>query len=892
MDNIFQLFTSPHTLIFARALSLIGKFYMLVYVLYKGNKFKKNTFLIIYLSCILVAELVVETAWITYILRRFYFQHLDPRFIGFFVRMAWMFELGKCQYLGLFIEKLADRKAKISLCQRLFLFLTFLFTLGFILISFLSFNSPHPNKYTMLLCQLATFYAIILIGWPTIRVIKEKLYKPGLPKILKKQLLILSKFLMFPYILCQVLELIFLDLPIHLYIATLLSAPLLTFAIFYSLRKVMGLRFLNFENHVQLGYNLNPVDNFKKALEMLGHSTSFKELNHITQQFFKDEFRLPLNRVSLRVRMNNSESKNEAPTVTDALVENFIASSSSKLASLGLFVKKQRIIIADEIAFSNFYEEDLVAQNVSLFMDQIDADIFLPIFDHDILVAYIVVERNARAYEFFTSTERDQMMLFGSYLANIINLLHNRDLERIIQQEKQLHEELYKKHQEINQYKESIRSFLRDAQQRKIGIIFYKNRRFIWGNQDAKELIGVDLNQQSGHPLSLELHKIVQKVENYKTTQSQFAKSPDGTRLVISALPHIEKNTIIFTVSYPEISDVIKQQLDLLNNPSEWDYLLYLETTQSGQLINQLIPGSGAVLLNFKIELLKMALSNKALLLEIPEDDLRATVEILHHISLRQTLQSLVLSEPDKGLETAIQIFGMNHMLEHEESGPAFLEKLNNIGTLFVKNIHFLSIEAQETLAEFIKYGHYRNVRCDKKIISNVRIICSTNQDLGRLVTEGKFSERLFFELKQTTLRMPSLFILPKEELAALAEGFSQQAVTSPLFRNLLELSSADRTKLIQIPPVSIQEFKQKIEQLLKQKSKKNNISEEIAFDPAYYVSDPELMEAVRLGKAALRDQRLMALLWNKFKSQNKIATFLGVNRSSVNRRCKEFNLD
>ena len=31
----------------------------------------------------------------------------------------------------------------------------------------------------------------------------------------------------------------------------------------------------------------------------------------------------------------------------------------------------------------------------------------------------------------------------------------------------------------------------------------------------------------------------------------------------------------------------------------------------------------------------------------------------------------------------------------------------------------------------------------------------------------------------------------------------------------------------------------------------------------------------------------------NKFeKNQNRIATFLGVNRSSVNRRCKDYNLE
>jgi transcriptional regulator with PAS, ATPase and Fis domain len=56
-------------------------------------------------------------------------------------------------------------------------------------------------------------------------------------------------------------------------------------------------------------------------------------------------------------------------------------------------------------------------------------------------------------------------------------------------------------------------------------------------------------------------------------------------------------------------------------------------------------------------------------------------------------------------------------------------------------------------------------------------------------------------------------------------------------------------------------------------------------------VTDPELIEAARLGKYALRDPKIMAQLWATFKNQNQIAAFLNVNRSSINRRCKEYNL-
>ena len=88
-----------------------------------------------------------------------------------------------------------------------------------------------------------------------------------------------------------------------------------------------------------------------------------------------------------------------------------------------------------------------------------------------------------------------------------------------------------------------------------------------------------------------------------------------------------------------------------------------------------------------------------------------------------------------------------------------------------------------------------------------------------------------------------------------------------------------------------MQELKGRVQHLLIKKSKKNQIYQEVTFDPAYDITDPDLVEAARLGKKALQDQRVMVLLWNKFKNQNKIAFFLGVNRSSVNRRCKEYNL-
>ena len=59
------------------------------------------------------------------------------------------------------------------------------------------------------------------------------------------------------------------------------------------------------------------------------------------------------------------------------------------------------------------------------------------------------------------------------------------------------------------------------------------------------------------------------------------------------------------------------------------------------------------------------------------------------------------------------------------------------------------------------------------------------------------------------------------------------------------------------------------------QKSKENHIDQEIHFDPAYDISDPDLIQAARLGKHALRDQRMMIFFGINFKIKIKLPLFL-----------------
>ncbi len=852
-----------------------------------------NTFLVIYLTC----SIFNDVNHLSGILIRGIWQYTGNLPLRtFLMRLSWAVYITQYQVIGLFLEYFIAKKIKVNIFHVMHAAINFFLSAGFLYLAIFKYHVPSSSPETLgFELGLANYTSLYL---PFLFIpIFYRMFRPSgtvdKPRILSHQLRYFVSFLV-PYLLLEMMNSSLNLLPGVLHYADsfqTISTLFSTAIMFFVMRRIMGLRFLNLRKDVESREKFNFLSQFRDILEQLSYATALKEIAHLTQTFFQTAFGIPLGRTRLYIRKGEPE-KDDAGSYDMAnistKVEQFLSKHEHKAILQAL--SSSQIFIRDEIHFTQFYEEDQQSKEILEFLDMINADVFLPIYERSSMIAYIIVERNALPHKLFTNKDRDEMLVFTTYLSNIINILKYSNVEALHQRHKQLTEELYHKHQEINQYKESIRSFMRSNKERKIGILFYKHRRFTVANEAAQELIGMDMNANEGHTLTQAFKSVARRVQEYKTSQTTFARDHSGNKVIIAGVPSLEEYATILLIYYPEVSDIIKMQFDQLKDPSTWDYVLYLETTQSGQIINQLIPGSGEKLLNFKIDLLALALSKKATLLDMPEDDLIPTVDILHAISLRQTLHTVKLTTPEKNDEVAIRLFGLNPLIKHDSS-QSLLEKLDNSGTLFIQNIEYLSLETQEYLAQFVTFGFFHKFKSDHKVFSNVRIICSTSKDLLALVNENTFSKTLYNELQKAALIMPALHELSQKEIDMLAQGYAEQIVSTETYKNLMALSDKDKTKLYNERPLSLREFREKVQQLLVQKSTKHNIQESTEFNAAYNVSDPDIAQAVKLGKKALKDPHAMTILWNKFKNQNKIATLLGVNRSSVNRRCQEYNL-
>lgn len=94
-------------------------------------------------------------------------------------------------------------------------------------------------------------------------------------------------------------------------------------------------------------------------------------------------------------------------------------------------------------------------------------------------------------------------------------------------------------------------------------------------------------------------------------------------------------------------------------------------------------------------------------------------------------------------------------------------------GTLFLDEVSELSQSAQTKLLQFLQSGEFYPVGSEKKVRSDARVLCASNQYLEELVHKGQFRKDLYFRINTFPIHMPSL-AERKEDITLLAEHFCQ----------------------------------------------------------------------------------------------------------------------
>ncbi|MBI1938256.1 MAG: sigma-54-dependent Fis family transcriptional regulator [Ignavibacteriales bacterium] len=97
--------------------------------------------------------------------------------------------------------------------------------------------------------------------------------------------------------------------------------------------------------------------------------------------------------------------------------------------------------------------------------------------------------------------------------------------------------------------------------------------------------------------------------------------------------------------------------------------------------------------------------------------------------------------------------------------------ELADKGTLFLDEIGDVSPAMQVKLLRVLQEGEFERVGGEETLKTDVRIICATNRDLHKLISEGKFREDLYYRLSVIPIDIPPLR-KRKEDIVSLVEHF------------------------------------------------------------------------------------------------------------------------
>ena len=190
--------------------------------------------------------------------------------------------------------------------------------------------------------------------------------------------------------------------------------------------------------------------------------------------------------------------------------------------------------------------------------------------------------------------------------------------------------------------------------------------------------------------------------------------------------------------------------------------------------------------------------------------------KIIHNNSPRKNNPLVILNAaaiPENLLES--ELFG------HEKgsfTGAIYQRKgkfeYAHHGTLFLDEIGDMPLSTQVKLLRVIEDGVITRIGSNESIEVDVRLIAATNQELEKLIKEGKFREDLYFRLNVVSIKLPPLRER-KEDIPLLIDVFLREFLQTHN-KTISYISPEARKILCNYPwPGNVRELKNCIESMV-----------------------------------------------------------------------------
>jgi DNA-binding NtrC family response regulator len=233
-------------------------------------------------------------------------------------------------------------------------------------------------------------------------------------------------------------------------------------------------------------------------------------------------------------------------------------------------------------------------------------------------------------------------------------------------------------------------------------------------------------------------------------------------------------------------------------------------------------------------------------------------------------------------------------------------------GIIFLDEIGDMPFSLQAKVLRVLQSGAFHRLGSNKEITVDVRIIAATNNDLERMVMEGKFREDLYFRINVVRIHLPALKER-KEDIPLLSECFTRRH-SSQIGKEIKGFTYKFQKKLMEYDwPGNVRELENVIRKAiaftktpyltsydLNLNSRQHPVitKESISFKDALRSSVKSLLSSgrdaniydmvVREAEVVLLREALDASGWNR----SKAARTLGINRLTLRRKLEEYGIE
>jgi DNA-binding NtrC family response regulator len=379
----------------------------------------------------------------------------------------------------------------------------------------------------------------------------------------------------------------------------------------------------------------------------------------------------------------------------------------------------------------------------------------------------------------------------------------------------------------------------------------------------------------------------------------------DGEQLFRRALPDLGATPVIFITAFGELEQAVRLLRagadDYVTKPFEVETLLQKiaalctrEITAGSDLRGRATLGVSDAMRNVELEIRRTKdATTPVLLLGETGVGKEVAARQLHDTSERRDLPFVVVScatIPSERAES--ELFG------HERGGVigsrrahAGLVEQAGSGTLFLDEVSALPLVVQGKLLRLLEDGTYRKLGSAHEMVSDARIVSSSNADLPALVAGGRFRADLYYRLNAIELRIPPLRYRP-EDVIPLTEHFLAQFARRRGQRVPALMPAARGALCAHAWPGNIRELQNRLERALGASDGTTQLAAHALFPEAALLEHPGDRIA-SLAEARERAERLQIeeAIRQTGGEIGKAAALLGVSRTTLWEKMRRLRL-